>query len=450
MKPARRCSPPRRSILVTGRTLGQFYERQDKWDEAAAAYAEAITSSPKPSRDVQIRYAAALINTDDGAAKAREVLADLVKATPNDTRVLYLLSTAERTDGDLTAAEATARRILAIDPTSVAGLRALVAVLFDRHDYKQVADVVTPLMKDPSRAKGREFEGAAVLVQLGIAQQQLAQWDAAIAAYNAAKTLTPRDPEIDAYLVQAHLTARRFDRAEAIAREALGRDPNQPRMVRLRAQALLKGGKAAEANALLEDAVAKEADNREYVVGLADLYAEQKRTEDAVRLLEQARKSFGDDQAIAMRIANVYEAAGQLDAAEQELRRLMAADPLNADAMNSLGYMFADRGVRLPEAIDLAQRAVKIEPDNPAYLDTLGWALFKQGRTEEAAEPLGKAATTLTGNSVIQDHHGDLLARRGQTAAAIAAWERALAGDGEQIDRAAIEKKIKAARARVK
>ena len=429
-------------------TLGQFYERQDKWDEAAAAYGEAITSSPKPSRDVQIRYAAALINTDDGAAKAREVLGDLVKATPNDTRVLYLLSMAERTDGDLTAAEATARRILTIDPTSVTGLRALVSVLFDRYDYKQVAEVVTPLMKDPARAKGREFEGAAVLVQLGIAQQQLAQWDAAIAAYTAAKTLTPRDPELDAYLVQAHLTARRFDRAEAIAREALGRDPKQPRMVRLRAQALLKGGKAAEANALLEAAVAKEADNREYVVGLADLYAEQKRTADAVRLLEQARKSFGDDQAIAMRIANVYEAAGQLDAAEKELRRLMADDPLNADAMNSLGYMFADRGVRLPEAIDLAQRAVKIEPGNPAYLDTLGWALFKQGRTDEAAEPLGKAATALTGNSVIQDHHGDLLARRGQTAAAIAAWERALAGDGEDIDRAAIEQKIKAARAR--
>jgi predicted negative regulator of RcsB-dependent stress response len=56
----------------------------------------------------------------------------------------------------------------------------------------------------------------------------------------------------------------------------------------------------------------------------------------------------------------------------------------------------------------------------------------------------------LTGNSVIQDHHGDVLARRGRNADAIAAWERALAGDGEQIDRGAIEKKIKAARARAK
>ncbi len=109
--------------------LGQFYERQGKWADSAAAYEEAIGSSRQPSRDLQIRYAAALINTEGGAAKARQVLSDLLKTSPNDTRVLYMLSTAERTSGDDKAAEATARKIMSIDPTNVAGLRALVAVL---------------------------------------------------------------------------------------------------------------------------------------------------------------------------------------------------------------------------------------------------------------------------------------------------------------------------------
>jgi predicted Zn-dependent protease len=310
--------------------------------------------------------------------------------------------------------------------------------------------VVTPLVKEPSRAKGREFEGAAVLVQLGIAQQQLANWDASIAAFSAAKSLTPDDQDIDAYLVQAHLTARRFDRAETLAREALARDPGQPRMVRMRAQALLKAGQAAAANKLLEDGVEKDPASREFVIGLADLYADQKRTEDALRMLERARKTFGDNESLTMRFANVYEGGGRLPDAEKELRKLMAEDPLNADAMNSLSYMLAEHNQRLPEAVDLAQRALKVEPGNPAYLDTLGWALFKQGRVEEAADPLGKAAAMLTGNSVIQDHHGDVLAKRGRNADAIAAWQRALAGDGESIDRAAIEKKIKAAKARGK
>ena len=428
--------------------LGQLYERQGKWEDSAAAYEEAIGNSRQPSRDLQIRYAAALINMDGGAAKARQVLGELVKTSPSDTRALYMLSSAERTAGDDKAAEATARKILSIDPSNVGGLRALVAVLFDRFDYQQIVAVVSPLVKEPSRAKGREFEGAAALVQLGIAEQQLANWDGSIAAFSAAKALTPRDPEIDAYLVQAHLTARRFDRAEALAREALAREPDQPRMVRLRAQALLKAGKAAEATKLLEDGAGKNPASREFVVGLADLYADQKRTEDALRVLEGARKTFGDDQSLTMRVANVYEGGGRLGDAEKELRSLMAADPLDADAMNSLSYMLAEHNERLPEAVDLAQRALKVEPGNPAYLDTLGWALFKQGKFEEAADPLGKAAAILIGNSVIQDHHGDVLARRGKSADAVAAWQRALAGDGESIDRAAIEKKIKAAKAR--
>ena len=427
-------------------SLGQFYERQGQWDEAAGAYEAALGGWPKPSRDLQTRYAAALINTESGAAKARTVLAELLTSTPNDTRLLYMMSTAERTAGDHKAAESTARKLIAIDPTSIGGLRALSSVLFDRYEYQQLVDLVTPLAKDLSRAKGREFEGAAVLVQLGIAEQQRANWDASIAAFTAARSLTSGDPELDAYLVQAHLTARRYDQAEALAREALGRHPGQPRMVRLRAQALLKSGKSADANQLLEDGVTKQPQSRELVVGLADLYADQKRTDDALRMLEQARKTFGDDRAIAMRVANAYEGGNRLAEAEQEFRKLMSADPENADPFNSLAYMLADRGQRLPEAIELAQRALRIEPGNPSYLDTLGWAQFKQGRTAEAVESLRKASGMLTGNSVIQDHYGDALARSGKKAEAIAAWQRALAGDGELIDRAAIEKKIKAAR----
>ena len=270
-------------------SLGQFFERQGKWEEAAGAYGQAVNASPKPGRDLQTRYAAALINTETGAAKARTILGDLIKANPNDARLLYMLSTAERTAGDDKAAEATARKLMAIEPNNIGGLRALSSVLFDRYDYKQVIDLVTPLAKEPSRAKGREFEGAAVLVQLGIAQQQLANWEESIAAFTAAKGLTPGDPELDAYLVQANLTARRYDRAEVVAREALSRNPNQPRMVRLRAQALLKSGKAAEANRLLEDGLARQPQSREFMVGLADLYADQKRTDDALRVLEQAR-----------------------------------------------------------------------------------------------------------------------------------------------------------------
>ncbi|HKT80433.1 MAG TPA: tetratricopeptide repeat protein, partial [Vicinamibacterales bacterium] len=132
--------------------------------------------------------------------------------------------------------------------------------------------------------------------------------------------------------------------------------------------------------------------------------------------------------------------------AEAAFRQVIAAEPDHAAALNYLGYMLAERGERLDESVDLVKRALKIEPDNGAYLDSLGWAYFKGGKLDLALESLQKAATQLTRNSVIQDHYGDVLLKLERYDDAISAWSRALNGDGDSIDRADIDRKIRAAR----
>ena len=104
--------------------------------------------------------------------------------------------------------------------------------------------------------------------------------------------------------------------------------------------------------------------------------------------------------------------------------------------------MLAERGQRLDEAVDLVQRALKLEPGNPSFLDSLGWAYYQQGKLDLADPPLTEAAAKMPNNSVIQDHLGDLRFKQRRFADAAAAWERSLTGDGESIDRAAIQKKI--------
>jgi Flp pilus assembly protein TadD len=120
--------------------------------------------------------------------------------------------------------------------------------------------------------------------------------------------------------------------------------------------------------------------------------------------------------------------------------------PKDADVLNFLGYLLAVRGERLDEAVRLVTRALQIDPGNPSYLDSLGWAHFKRGELGDAQKHLSKAAEALPANSVIQDHYGDLLVRIGKPAEAITAWTKALKGDGEDIDKAAIEKKIRNAK----
>ncbi len=131
------------------------------------------------------------------------------------------------------------------------------------------------------------------------------------------------------------------------------------------------------------------------------------------------------------------------------LRQLLAAEPANPNALNYLGYLLAVRGEQLDEAIRLVRRALDAEPGNGAYLDSLGWAHFRRGDLDEAEKYLEAAAAKLPRNSEIQDHLGDLHARKGRFAEAIAAWTRALNGDGSDIQRDAIEKKISNAKGKV-
>ena len=132
--------------------------------------------------------------------------------------------------------------------------------------------------------------------------------------------------------------------------------------------------------------------------------------------------------------------------AEAVFRQVLMLEPDNAPAFNYIGYMLAERGERLDESVDLLRKALEIEPDNGSYLDSLGWAYYKSDKLPQALDNLQRAADQLKANSVIQDHYGDVLFKLSRYDEAIAAWQRALAGDNDTIDRPAIDKKIKSAK----
>jgi tetratricopeptide (TPR) repeat protein len=177
---------------------------------------------------------------------------------------------------------------------------------------------------------------------------------------------------------------------------------------------------------------------------------DEQRYDDAIVAFKTLVDKVPDDPTFVYQYANLLEKAGRPADAERALRDLLARDPADADALNSLGYMFAERGERLDEAVELLTRALAVEPANPSYLDSLGWAYFQQGRLDLAEPPLAKAAADLPRSSAVQDHLGDLRFRQERFADAAAAWQRALDGDGEGIDRARIERKLREVRERIR
>jgi tetratricopeptide (TPR) repeat protein len=146
---------------------------------------------------------------------------------------------------------------------------------------------------------------------------------------------------------------------------------------------------------------------------------------------------------IRLALSGAYLAAGDHARSEEQLRRILEADPNDATAGNNLGYQWADRNQNLDEAerlirkaldLDRRQRAtgtaagVDSDRDNAGYLDSLGWVLFRRGRLAEACRELEKAAALPDGadDPVVWDHLGDVYFRLGQRDQAGAKWRQAL------------------------
>jgi Flp pilus assembly protein TadD len=243
--------------------------------------------------------------------------------------------------------------------------------------------------------------------------------------------------------VQAQIAAKRFAQAVDLAQQARGRHPEDLRLARLQADALRQDGQMDRGVSILEQVRQAHPDDATNYVALAELLMSGDRNEQAASVLEQARAKFPDDLSVLFDLGSAYERQKRFADAEKAFKDVLARDPLHARALNYLGYMLADRGLRLQESVDYIRRALQIEPNNPAYLDSLGWAYFKMKRFDLAEPSLRQAAADRPRGSVVQDHWGDLLLELGRPDEAMAAWKRALAGDGVDIDRPAIEAKIR-------
>ncbi|HZR25790.1 MAG TPA: tetratricopeptide repeat protein [Vicinamibacterales bacterium] len=436
--------------------LADFYERARNWPKAADTYAKAVKQAPR-SVELRRRYASALLNAGgrDNATKARDVLSELTATGRADAQQLYLLSQAQRRAGDAKGAEETARKVIAQNSNSPWGYYALAEALEERHQYQAVVDALAPVIashaNDAAKSPTEQaFDSSILLPHLAFAYQELGDNDKAIAAFTEARRRSPQDPNIAGYLVEANIAAKKYQTAIDVAKAARTDHPDDLRLARLQAQALQKTGKANEGVAILESAMKAHADEPSAYVSLAQLYSDANRGSDAVRVLQEAQQKFPDDASVVFELGTVYDKQKKYVESEAVFQQILKKDPQNAAALNYLGYMLAERGERLDESVNLLKKALQLEPENGSYLDSLGWAYFKSDKLDLAEDNLRKAAEQQRTNSVIQEHYGEVLLKLGRYADAVTAFTRALDGDGSDIDRADVSKKLQAAKSKIK
>lgn len=420
--------------------LGDLYGRVKRHDDAAGAFGRAAALRPGVL-DLRLRQAGALVSAGKAAA-ARDLLKETAELHAKEPRVLYLLAEVERSLQDYDGAEATARKLMALAPKQPFGPHALAQVYAQRHNYKGVIETLTPVVNGVDQPTANSRPYAPIWVSLGHAHQELGDFEQAIAAFERAKRAGGDDAAYDAYLVQANLAAGRNARAVELAAAARARQPRNLRLMNLEAQARLQNGESPKAIEILEQAVKAFPNDVQAHVALAGVFSEARQFTRAEDVLTRASTQFPADITVPFQLGAVLEEQNRHADAERAFRKALAIDPLHAPTLNYLGYMLAERGQRLEEAVSLIAQAVKIDPFNGSYLDSLGWAYFKQGKLDQAREYLVKAGAQMPVNSVVQDHVGDVLFALRDVDGAIAAWQRALKGDGRSIDRASIERKI--------
>lgn len=175
---------------------------------------------------------------------------------------------------------------------------------------------------------------------------------------------------------------------------------------------------------------------------LGRTYISLERNREAANLLESVIEKYGPDKAIFYTLASLHEGLDDIDAVERHLKAYLDLDPGNPDALNFLGYMYADENMKLEEAEKLIEEALDQDPENGFYLDSLGWLYYRKGDGEKAVEYIRKAIRSMeSDDAILRDHLGDAYRLAGDIEKALGEWRRArrldpeLEGVQEKIDR---------------
>lgn len=229
------------------------------------------------------------------------------------------------------------------------------------------------------------------------------------------KLLPERTAELHFYLSSAWALAKDFDKALAAAREAAKLEPNAVHMVAREAWVQYQARRLDEAEQAYRAIVERF---------------------DADRDSDETRAALRDVRFV---LSAIHVEQNRLADAEEWLQQVLDEFPEDIGAYNDLGYLWCDQGKHLERSLDMVQRAVQAEPDNVAYRDSLGWALFRLGRYAEAVVELQHAAATDQADGVILDHLGDACLKLNQLPSALDAWHKAAAAFERQDDARRLE-----------
>jgi tetratricopeptide (TPR) repeat protein len=408
---------------------------KDGDDPAARATLEALLKTAPNS--VMGRYYLGRLHATAGRLdEADEEFREALRRNPRSTLVLTDLGLIEEMRGEPARAAVLYRRVLALAPENSTARERLASVLIGQKKFNEALTHFRALERIEADPTGTRVKIALIFLEQG-------DYDRAATELELVARAAPDDPDVHYYLGITYSETNAFDRAEShLKKVRSGTELYADSQLQL-AYLKQRQGQLSAAGRHATLAVEARPDSPDLVAFLIAIERERGNLTHAVALARTLAKDYPENDRYRFTLGALLDESGDRQASIAAMRKAISLNPRNSEALNYLGYTFAEEGRNLDEAERLILRALAIDPSDGFYMDSLGWVYFQQRRYGRAVEKLERAVE-LTGNDVtIQEHLGDAYRQMGRESEARRLYQDAQEGTASNEQRRRIEHKLR-------
>ncbi|MGZ4779770.1 MAG: tetratricopeptide repeat protein [Thermoanaerobaculia bacterium] len=415
--------------------LVDIYQKENEYQKAAEVLQPLIDDDPM-NLDLQRQQGFFFLRAGM-ADKARAVFKSLSDADPKDARSQFYLAEALSDLEQYAEADRIYRSLLEKTPNDPEILASFGLVQTGQRKFDEARKTFNALLALPDMPDNLQVLAK---TQLALIASQTGDLDGAVS--QARPILVFRDkPNGQAINIalDALRKQKKYREAVELLQPLVNQFGSEPFVNARYVEMLVRAGENAKAK---EAAATQEKFGQRNAIAVAEAYVQTEQYPPAIDMLKRVVEKKPDDLDVIFELGSVYERSGDRPAAEKIFLQLLQSHPDHAATLNYLGYMWAENNVNLDRAAEMLNRAVNQEPRNGAYIDSLGWVYYRQGKLDLAEKYLTDATRLLPRDATVHEHLGDVFAKRGDITRALSLYKVALTLEPESKSETSLRSKI--------
>lgn len=395
-------------------------------------------------------YLGRLLVASGDSKEAAKLFRKMTNKFPSDRRGWEALVLLYRQAKNYSKAIKVSNRYLTLYPSDTVMIAQIIDTFFLAGDYKGATSNIEQLLASAPDSSYLLYHLAITNIKLAEERQETIYYEKAIELL---EDIQPDTFEYSMALLQLAISEEAVGRLAkgVVALEKKlkldGIEHPQSKIIGLKIVELNeRQGKYEDAKRHVNNLIEVEPGNSNLYYYLGVLELQLNNDSEAVDAFKVALRHEPENIDYLFNLSVALERVGQFESAVRVIKKVIYLDPMNAAALNHMGYIYADLGIHLEEAEVSLLKALRIEPDSGYFLDSLAWVYFKQGRFEEALTKIKTAALKMKLDPVVYEHLGDIERALGNDQEAIDAYKKSLEAldltDSKEVDRKVVNAKI--------